>query len=96
MQKTPKMKAALFILAALAAISAVVLNGTYQSMQQTRETKVAAQLDRQREQMRMDDDDYRKEQDKEQKQLAEQVEAIKKKMHSYAGNESKTATTANP
>lgn len=96
MKKTTKIKAFVFLLAALAAISAVVFNSTNHAMRQIREAKVAAQLEHDRQQVRMDDDDYRRQEALEQKRFNEQVEAIRKQVHAYAGDESKSLTNPKP
>lgn len=96
MQKTPTMKLFVVLLAALALISAVLVHNEFRAAKQTQQEKVAAALAREHEQMRQDDADYReqhKREIEEQEQFKKQVEALKKKVHAYAGNESKTLTT---
>lgn len=96
MNKTPTMKFLFVILAALAPLSAALINRQYSVARETREAKVAAQLKHDRQQVRMDDDDYSKQEAQEQKRFNEQVEAIRKKVHAYAGNESNTLTNPKP
>ena len=96
MQKTPPMKPFAVLLAALVLISAVLVHSEYRDARQTREAKVAAALDREHEQMKQDDADYKRQHQQEleeQEQFNKQVEALKKRVHSYARNESKTITT---
>jgi membrane protein implicated in regulation of membrane protease activity len=96
MKKTLTMKVLFVILAALAPFSAALINRQYSVARETRKAKVAAQLEHDRQQVRMDDDDYSAQAADEQKRFNEQVEAIRKKVHAYAGNESKTLTNLKP
>jgi dethiobiotin synthetase len=78
MTKITNMKLLIVIPAALAAISAVLLNHEHHVEQQTRQAQIA-------ERVRKDDAEYREQED-----FRKQVEALKAKSHAYAGNESKT------
>jgi ribulose kinase len=91
MQKALNMKLLILILTALAALSAVVVNHEIHVAQETRRANIAEKLQHDREQIRKDDAEYR-----EQEQIQKQLEALKKKSHSYAGNEAKSWTNNKP
>jgi len=91
MQKTQNMKLLIVILAALGAISAVLLHHQSHIANQPRQAKIAAQLQHDQDQIRRDDAEY-----EEQELFQKQVEALKKKTHAYAGNESKTWNSSKP
>jgi hypothetical protein len=82
MLKAANMKLLMVILAALVALSAVLFKIERHTSQ---EAKAAQQQLHNQEQIRKDDEDFRK-----------QVEALKKKSHAYAGNESKTWKSYTP
>ena len=92
MQKTKNMRLLIVILAALAAISAVLLHHESHIAHQSRQANIAAQLQHNQDQIRRDDAEYEEEEELFQKQ----VEALKKKTHAYAGNESKTWNSSKP
>jgi hypothetical protein len=91
MQKTRNMKLLIVILAALAAISAVLLQHESHIAHQSRQANIAAQLQHDQDQIRRDDAEY-----EEEELFQKQVEALKKKTHAYAGNESKTWNSRKP
>jgi hypothetical protein len=93
MRKTSTYKQFVVTLAALAIISAVLFK---RESHQTRDAKIAAQLEHDRDQIRNDDREYedqRRREIDEQEQFQMQVEALRKKVHPYAEDESKTATS---
>jgi ribulose kinase len=91
MQKALNMKLLILILTALAALSAVVVDHEIHVAQETRRANIAEKFQNDREQIRKDDAEYR-----EQQQIQKQLEALKKKSHSYAGNEAKSWTNNKP
>ena len=91
MQKALNMKLLILILTALAALSAVIVDHDIHVAQATRRANIAEKLQHDREQIRKDDAEYR-----EQEQIQKQLEALKKKSHSYAGNEAKSWTNNKP
>jgi hypothetical protein len=91
MQKTRNMKLLIVILAALAAISALLLHHESHIAHQSRQANIAAQLQHDQDQIRKDDAEY-----EEEELFQKQVEALKKKTHAYAGNESKTWNSSKP
>jgi Na+-translocating ferredoxin:NAD+ oxidoreductase RnfG subunit len=91
MQTTRNMKLLIVILAALAAISALLLHHESHIAHQSRQANIAAQLQHDQDQIRKDDAEY-----EEEELFQKQVEALKKKTHAYAGNESKTWNSSKP
>jgi hypothetical protein len=79
MQRLANLKLMTVLLAALAASSAVLFYHEHQVDQMTRQAHIAAQLERDREQIRKDDAEYRAHE-----ALQKRVEAGKKNAHACA------------
>ncbi len=79
MREMANLKLLFVLLAALAASSAVLFYHEHQVEQRTRQAHIAVQLERDREQIRKDDAEYR-----EQEALQKRVGAGKKNAHAWA------------